>query len=132
MLTNQPPRAPARVLDGGRVADSLLSQGSRVCGTVVRSVLGPGVVVQKDAEVRDSVVFADTVVEAGARVDWAIVDRDCVIGAGAAVGSPDADPDDPDAIVMVGLGSRVGPGVRLPVGSRLEPGTTVARQRAVR
>ncbi len=125
MLTNQPPRAPARVLDGGRVVDSLLSQGSRVCGTVVRSVLGPGVVVQTGAEVRDSVIFADSVVESGARVDWAIVDRDCVIGAGASVGSADADPDDPDAIAMIGLRSRVGPGVRLPVGSRLEPGTTV-------
>src|SRR5918993_50658 len=64
ILTRQPQRVPARVLEDGRVVDSLLSPGCRVSGEVVRSVLGPGVVVEADAVVRDSVVFSDTVIEA--------------------------------------------------------------------
>ena len=60
ILTHHPQRVPARVLDGGSVLDSLLSPGCRVAGTVVRSVLGPGVVVEAGATVRNSVVFADT------------------------------------------------------------------------
>ena len=56
--------------------------------------------------------------------DWAVVDRDCVIGPGAEVGSPDTDPDDSDAIVLVGRGSRIGRGVTLDGGARMEPGTT--------
>jgi glucose-1-phosphate adenylyltransferase len=124
IISNQHQRAAARVHDGARVADSLLSPGASVRGTVIRSVIGPGVVVEKGALVRDSVVFEDTVVQEGARVDWAIVDRDCVLGRNAEVGSPDTDPDDPDAIVLVGRGSRIPPGTVLDQGARLEPGTT--------
>ena len=68
ILTRQPQRVPGRVLDGGRVVDSMLSPGARVAGLVHRSVLGPGVVVEAGAEVHNSVVFADSVVRAGARV----------------------------------------------------------------
>lgn len=125
IVGHQLPRPAARVLDGAVVEDSLLSPGSCVRGTVVRSVLGPGVVVEKGALVRDSVVFQDARVEEGARIDWAVIDRDCVVGAGAQVGSPDADPDDPDAIVLVGRGSEVGADAEVGRGGRLEPGTTV-------
>ena len=125
ILTRQPQRVPARILDGGEVVDSLMSPGARVAGTVVRSVLGPGAVVEKDAVVRDSVVFRDSVIHSGARVDWTVVDSDCVIGPGSVVGDPEADgTGDPDQVTLVGHGSRVGAGVRLPAGSRLEPGTT--------
>ncbi len=125
ILTRQPQRVPARVLEGGQVVDSLLSPGSRVEGTVIRSVLGPGSVVERGAVVRNSVVFQDSHVAAGAEVDWTVVDSDCLIGPGAVVGDPDADGvGDPDAVTLVGRGSTVGEGVRLPAGSRLEPGTT--------
>lgn len=117
-------RPAARVREGGRVADSLLSPGSVVHGTVIRSVIGPGVVVEAGALVRDSVVFQDTTVAEGARLDWCVVDRDCHVGKGAEVGAPDTDPDDPDAIVLVGRGSRIGAAAVLDGGSRLEPGST--------
>lgn len=124
VLGHQPQRQAARICEGARLADSLVSPGAVVHGTVIRSVLGPGVVVGPGALVRDSVVFEDTVVEEGARLDWAIVDRDCVVGAGAEVGSPDTDPDDSDAIVLVGRGSRIASRTVLEGGARLEPGTT--------
>jgi glucose-1-phosphate adenylyltransferase len=124
ILSHQQQRAAARVLDGARVSDSLVSPGSVVAGTVVRSVLGPGVVVEEGASVTDCVVFQDTRVAAGARLHWCVVDRDCLIGPDAAVGSPGTDADDPDAIVLIGRGSRVGRGVVLDRGARLEPGTT--------
>ncbi len=123
ILTRQPPRLPARVLDGADVQDSLVAPGAVVAGTVRRSVLGPGVRVEPGAVVRNSVVFADTVVRGGATVDWAIVDQDCVIGDGAVVGREDADgTGSPDAVTIVGRDSRVdGP---LEESARLEPGTT--------
>jgi glucose-1-phosphate adenylyltransferase len=124
IVGHQLQRPAARVREGGRVTDSLLSPGAEVHGTVIRSVLGPGVVVEAGALVRDSVVFQDTKVAAGARLDWCIVDRDCHVGKGAEVGSPDTDPDDSDAIVMIGRGCRVGAGTVLDGGARLEPGTT--------
>jgi glucose-1-phosphate adenylyltransferase len=125
ILTRQPQRVPGRVLDGGHVVDSMLSPGSRVAGTVVRSVIGPGVVVEAGAEVHDSVVFADSVVLAGSRVHWTVVDTRCSIGPDARVGEPDADgTGDPDAVTLVGQGSVVGDGVKLGPGARLEPGSS--------
>jgi glucose-1-phosphate adenylyltransferase len=123
ILTRQPQRVPARILDGADVVDSIVSPGARVAGVVRRSVLGPGVVVEAGAVVRNSVLFADTVVQRGAVVDWAVVDAGCVVEAGAVVGRPDADATgDPDQVTIVGTESRVD--VRLEAGARLEPGTT--------
>jgi glucose-1-phosphate adenylyltransferase len=125
ILTQQPQRVPPRLIDGARLTDSLVSPGCRVSGQVERSVLGPGVVVEAGAVVRNSVVFADCVVSSGATLDWAIVDRDCRIGADAVVGDPDAAAlDDSDAVVLVGRASTVGDGVSIAAGARLEPGTT--------
>ena len=67
-------------------------------------------------------VFADTLVRAGAVVHWSVVDADCVVESDARLGTPDAAAlDDPDAVTLVGRGSRVS-GAH-PAGSRLEPGT---------
>lgn len=119
--TQQPQREPAYVADGAIVVDSLLSPGSVVGGSVTRSVLGPGVVVERGAEIIESVVFADTVVRAGAHVERAIVDTGCELRHGAAVGGPDVDLRAPDAVPIVGRDSMVttslGPGSRVPPGS---------------
>jgi len=124
ILSHQQQRPAARVLEGGRISESLLSPGSSVSGTVLRSVLGPGVVVDEGATVCDSVVFRDTHIRSGTRLSWAVVDQDCVIGPDADVGSPHVKPDDPDAIVLIGRRSTVGRGITLGEGARLEPGTT--------
>jgi glucose-1-phosphate adenylyltransferase len=52
--------------------DALLSPGCDVAGTVRRSVLSPGVVVEPGAEVVDSVLLYDVVVRTGARVQRAV------------------------------------------------------------
>jgi glucose-1-phosphate adenylyltransferase len=123
ILTRQPQRVPARVLAGGRVEDSLLSPGARVHGEVVRSVLGPGVVVEQGAVVSNSVIFSDSVVGSGARVDWTILDEGSLVAAGAVVGRADADATrDPDQVTIVGRDSVVAQD--LGGGARLEPGTT--------
>jgi glucose-1-phosphate adenylyltransferase len=121
--TQQPQREPAYVEGGATVVDSLLSPGSIVGGSVSGSVLGPGVVVERGAEVVDSVVFADTVVRAGARVERAIVDTGCELREGASVGGADVALDDPDAVPIVGRDSVVG--AVLGAGSRVPPGSTV-------
>jgi len=122
-LTRQPQRVPARVLEGGLVVDSLLSPGARVHGEVYRSVLGPGVVVEAGARVRNSVVFSDCVIEKDASLDRVIVDEGSVVSSGSVVGREDADgTGDPAQVTIVGRESRVSQD--LDTGARLEPGTT--------
>ena len=67
----------------------MISAGCVIEGTVVNSVLSPGVFVKKGAVVRDSVIFEDCVVEEDARVDLAICDKGVHIGRGAVVGYGD-------------------------------------------
>jgi glucose-1-phosphate adenylyltransferase len=125
ILTRQLPHAPARVRAGAVVEDSLLSPGCEVAGTVRRSVLGPGSVVAAGAEVSGSVLFDDVRVEAGARVQQSVLDSGVVVETGARVGDADADATgDAAQVALVGRESRVGAGVVLPRGARLEPGTT--------
>jgi glucose-1-phosphate adenylyltransferase len=120
--THQPQREPALVREGAVISESLLSPGCVVAGTVTRSVLGPGVVVEAGAEVTETVVLRDTVIRSGARVTRSIIDSGCELGDGAVVGSESVALDHADAIPVVGRDSRVTS--ELPPGSRLAPGTT--------
>lgn len=82
-------RAPARFLAGSRVQSSMISAGCTVEGTVLNSVLSPGVQVKKGAVVKDSVIFEDSVIDEGAVVDLAICDKRVYVGEGATVGFGD-------------------------------------------
>lgn len=123
LLTQQPQREPARLLTGSQVQDSLVSNGAEVSGTVRRSVLGPGVVVEAGAVVSDSVLFADVRVRAGARVDHAVVDEQAVIGRRSVVGGrPRRRPLPADAVTLLGAKVRVTGGHRVAMGEQVEPG----------
>jgi glucose-1-phosphate adenylyltransferase len=65
---------------------SLVSHGCVINGTVVNSVLSPGVRVDVGAVVRDSIVMFDSIIRAGAVVDRSILDKEVTVGPGAIVG----------------------------------------------
>src|SRR5918997_288753 len=90
--TRSEERAPARIGPTAQVHRSLVSHGCVINGTVVNSVLSPGVRVDVGAVVRDSIVMFDSVIRSGAVVDRAILDKEVVVGQGAIVGDgPDLD-----------------------------------------
>ncbi|MGY1802797.1 glucose-1-phosphate adenylyltransferase family protein [Blastococcus sp. SYSU D00922] len=101
----------ARVLDDGRIENSLLSGGTRVSGDVRGSVLSPGVVVERGAAVVDSVLLPGVRVRAGARVERAVLDDGVDVGEGAVVGG-DGD------ITLVGRAARLEAGAEIAPGSR--------------
>jgi len=68
------------------VQGNLLCDGCRIEGTVLRSIISPGVYVAPGATVRDSIVMTDAVIEAGAEVDRAILDKRVHVEAGAKMG----------------------------------------------
>ncbi len=82
-------RAPARYGAGADVSCSLISAGCRIDGTVINSVLAPGVVVEKGAIVKDSILFTDCVVQSDADVDLAILDKRVHVGEKAVIGFGD-------------------------------------------
>jgi glucose-1-phosphate adenylyltransferase len=79
-------RAAARFFGGSNVSSSLVSAGCVIEGTVINSVLSPGVQVKKGAVVSNSVIFEDCVLEEGAKVDLAILDKRVHVGKAAVIG----------------------------------------------
>src|SRR2546422_6974902 len=84
--TRSEERAPAKVGATAQIHRSLISHGCVIDGTVVNSVLSPGVRVDVGAVVRDSIVMFDSIIRSGAVVDPAILHQEVVIGQGAIVG----------------------------------------------
>jgi len=82
----QADRPAARYFNTARVQNSLISAGCIIKGSVVNSVLSPGVVVEEGAVVKDSIIFRDCVIEADATVDLVITDKLSRFGKGAIVG----------------------------------------------
>ena len=125
VISHWPDRPAARVRRGAVVADSLLSPGCDVAGEVVRSVLGPGVVVEAGARVEDCVLFEDVRIERGAEVRTAVLDERTVVGRDAVVGAaPSGRVARDEDVVLAGLGCEIGRGAHVGAGARLEPGTT--------
>jgi glucose-1-phosphate adenylyltransferase len=122
ILGRAPNRLPARVEGSARADGALLSPGTVVCGEVTRSVLGPGVVVEPGASVRDSVLLDDCVVAAGARVERAVLDRGVRVGRDARVGGAGDDGE----LALVGEGAQVPRGATVLPGGRLGQGGTGA------
>ena len=86
ILTAGPQRPPARIEASAMIDGSLVAAGARVRGTVLRSVVGPGVVVEERAEVRDAILLHDSYVGARAHVTRAILDAEAHVDDDAVAG----------------------------------------------
>lgn len=95
------------------INNSVITEGCEIYGTVINSVLSEGVVVEKGATVRDSVILGNVTLKADSRVDYSVVDSDTVIGKGATVGK---EIGTAKGITLLGGGLTVPEGVSVPDG----------------
>jgi len=123
-------RPPVLIGTKGETHDSLLSNGCVVRGTVIHSVLSPGVVVKAGATVRDSVIMNDVIVGEGAVVDRCVLDKDITIGPGAKVGCGDdktpneLEPANLDTgITIIGKRARIPASAVIGRNCRIDPST---------
>ncbi len=116
--TKSEERPPVLLGPEAQADGNLLSDGCRVDGHVVRSVLSPGVYVAAGAVVRDSIILTDTEIRAGAIVDRAIVDEDVTIGEDAQVGAGDDNTPNRKMPNLLNTGlTLVGKGAEIPTGT---------------
>ena len=123
---------PALFLPTANVCESIISSGCTICGTVERSVLSPGVIIEEGAVVRDSIIFHESIIKKGAVLDLVISDKDVVVGEGSRVGVGDASivnerfPEDFDSgITVLGKDVSVGKNVQIGKNALIYPGVTV-------
>ncbi len=116
ILTSMPVRSPAVVRRGAELDEAWLSPGADVAGTVVNSIVGPGVTVERGAVVRHSVLMEDVTIRSGAVVSRSVLSESVVVGPGATLGAPNAVHP-----VLVGTRRHIAAGAELPAGTHLEP-----------
>ena len=95
-------RPPQFIGKDAVVDNSLISEGCKIYGTVINSVVSGGVIVEEGAIIKDSVVMEDVVVKSGAAIYTAIVDSNTIVEPGAVVGKENASKDD---IALIASGS---------------------------
>lgn len=125
-------RPPARFGSNAKLQCSMMSAGCVVNGTVINSVLSPGVVVEEGAIVRNSILFTDCVIQKDATIDLAILDKEARVGEGAIVGSGNnhdvANKEQPShlytGITLVGKGAAVPAGQSIGRNCVIHPKTT--------
>jgi len=71
---------------GAIVQGAILSEGCEVLGHVAGSVLGPGVIVEEGASVKDSIIMEDCYIGKNAILERCIVDAGCTVGDGVVIG----------------------------------------------
>ncbi len=101
---------PQYIADGAQVDNCLITEGCQIMGSITHSVLSSGSVVEKGAQVIDSVIMPGARIEEGAIVRRAIVAENAWVGRNAQVGEPQ------------GLIAVVGQGARVPSGSQVKAG----------
>jgi glucose-1-phosphate adenylyltransferase len=127
--TRSEERPAADVSPTARVEGSLLCDGCRVAGTVIRSIIAPGVMVAEGATVRDSIVLTDVLVGKDAVVDRCILDRGVQIGAGALVGHGDDNTPNQQTPDLLNTGlTLIGRDARIPAGMQIGRNAVVRPQ----
>ncbi len=118
--TVQRDKPPAKIGPNAQITRSLVSNGAIINGRVQNSIIFPGVFVEEDALVRDSIVFEDTTIGRGAIIDRCIIDKQVWVSPGCHIGYGDEcvpNKEEPEylnsGITIVGKGARIPGEVRV-------------------
>ncbi|MBP3388158.1 MAG: glucose-1-phosphate adenylyltransferase [Clostridia bacterium] len=109
---------PHFVGSGAVINNSIITEGCEIYGTVINSVLSRGVIVERDAIVRDSVIMSDCTISAGAQVDYTIMDCNVTVESNATVGKPR---EEAKKITLIGKELTIGAGKVVEEGTMLTP-----------
>ncbi|MBD3287932.1 glucose-1-phosphate adenylyltransferase [candidate division KSB1 bacterium] len=93
-------RIPTKISADATIENSLISPGCEIEGTVINSILFPGVIVEKGATVKDSIIMFDSHIQNRATLERAILDTDIIVGKYAHIGYSDAIQHDTELTVI--------------------------------
>jgi glucose-1-phosphate adenylyltransferase len=97
------------------VEDSLFYSGCDIKGTVVRSILFPGVKIAEGAVVEDSILFFDDTIGPGAHISRIISDVEVHIAGRTEIGRPHGE------LTIVGRGTAIPSGITIGAGVTVYP-----------
>lgn len=89
IYTRSEENPPVKYGGSASVKSSILCNGTIVNGTVEKSVISPGVIIEKGAKVIESVILNNCHIKAGTYVYRSVVDKNCFIGENCIIGVGD-------------------------------------------
>ncbi|MFW5961954.1 MAG: glucose-1-phosphate adenylyltransferase [bacterium] len=99
--TRSEEKPPVKFGKNAQSSCSLIANGAIINGTVEKSIISPGVYIEKGAVVRNSIVFNDSVIRSSTVVDKTIIDKEVEIKANCRIGLGDdytANKEQPDLL----------------------------------
>lgn len=85
---------PVKVGKDAQLSNSLVSNGCVIEGTVINSVISPGVRIGKNSVIKDSVILNHTIISDDVKIDRCIIDKKVTIGHLSALGVGENIPND--------------------------------------
>ena len=107
---------PQYVGSGAMISNSIITEGCKIHGTVINSVLSHGVIVEAGAIVRDSVVMANTYIGKDASVNFSILDENITVETGAKIGESK---DTAKGLAVIGNGCKIAAGTTVAAGEMI-------------
>ncbi len=111
---------PVKFGPKAQVARSLIANGAIINGQVTNSVIFPGVFIEENAQVKDSIIFNDTTIGKSTIIDRCIIDKQVWVGADCHIGYGDdltPNREEPEhlksGITLVGKGAKIPNGVKI-------------------
>ncbi|UJR35006.1 hypothetical protein I4U23_027782 [Adineta vaga] len=120
ILTRSTQRLPAFISETARFDNCLISPGCTIAGTVIRSVIGPGCVIEAGAVVCDSILFDEVHVEADATIERSIIDEKVIIGKGSFIGGRTGVGEKKE-LTMIGKKIKIAHHTTVPPGEKISP-----------
>lgn len=80
---------PVKIGFNAKISNSLISNGSVIEGTVINSILSPGVHVGKNSIVKDSVIFNSAKIGDNVQIERAVIDKKVIIKDNVKIGFSD-------------------------------------------
>ena len=108
---------PQYIAKDAVLSNSLITDGAKIEGTVINSIVGSSVVIKKGAVIQDSVIFANTVIGEDSIIEYSIIDENVIIGKGVHIGSPKSDDVE---IAVVGRDVTIDDGLIIEQGANIE------------
>ena len=105
---------PHYISPAAKVQNSMITEGSNICGNVDFAVIFSDVTVEEGAHIYDSIIMPGVTVKKGAVVQYAIIAENAVIEENAVVGGrPEETPTDEWGVAVVASGRKIGKGCRV-------------------
>ncbi len=108
---------PQYIAKDAILTNSLVTDGAKIYGTIINSIIGSNVIVKKGAIVKDSVIFSNTVIGENSVIEYSIIDEKVTIGKNVKIGKPKTDDVE---IAVVGRGVTIGDNVVIDQGANIE------------